>query len=275
MEQLDLLKTFLLKYTASGIGVAYSGGVDSSLLLTVLKLLQNEHPFSLQALTMHSIFQSEEELREIEAGALEAEVELKVLHFDPLDIPAVRNNLADRCYWCKHQIFSALRNYASGAGLAILMDGTNADDLHSYRPGREAALELEVVSPFAMLGIGKTDVRRMAEYLGVKSAFKPSTPCMATRFEYGTLLSGELIDKVIAGEKLVRNFLPEPADIRLRVHGDIARLEVSRTLIPKAATHYEEISAGLRKLGFQFVTLDLEGFRSGSMDYMQNSLKEV
>lgn len=275
MEQLEQLKNLLLEYAPSGIGVAYSGGVDSSLLLFVLKLLQDEHPFPLQALAMYSAFQSEEELRWIEAGALESGVELKVFYYDPLEIPEVRNNLADRCYWCKHRIFSELRNYASGAGLAILMDGTNADDLHSYRPGREAALELEVVSPFAMLGIGKTDVRRMAEYLGLKSAFKPSTPCMATRFEYGTLLSGELIKKVIAGEALVRSLLPGSADVRLRVHGDIARIEVSRTLIPEVAGYYEKISVGLRKLGFQFVTLDLEGFRSGSMDHMLNSLKEV
>lgn len=271
MLQYEKLKKFLRERAKGGIALAFSGGTDSSLLLAVLKELHEEEPFPLLALTMHSIFQRPEELDEVQETTRQAGIELKLFGCDPLSIPEVKYNPPDRCYWCKRYIFSELRDYADSRGIATLIDGTNADDRKSYRPGLAALAEMQVLSPLAELGITKAEVRKMAALLNLECAEKPSVPCMATRFEYGTLLTEELIRNVIDGEELIRKIVPAADDIRLRVHASIARIEAAKEFIAELAVYHDEIAAGLRKLGFQFVTLDLEGFRSGSMDQMNNN----
>lgn len=266
----SLTKTILLdclrRHQSGGIALAFSGGVDSTLLLALLRELQQEQPFPWLALTMHSLFQAESELTRVRELARQWAVPLQILSLDPLRLEPVQNNRPDRCYWCKRQIFESFWAYARSQGLQTLMDGTNADDLLAYRPGLRALRELQVLSPLAELGIDKKTVRALARELGLESAGKPSSPCLATRFEYGTALTAGLLQQIQKGEEILRRFCPEGTDLRLRRHGDLARIEVPPVLLPTLAGRHAELSAALKTLGFKYVTLDLEGFRSGSMD---------
>jgi len=266
MKTLDRLKEHLRGKVSGGVALAFSGGVDSSLLLAVLKQLSAEKPFALQALTMHTIFHRAEELEQVTAITSRLGVTLKLFRCDPLAIPEVKYNPPDRCYWCKRYIFTEITEYASEHELGTVMDGTNADDEKVYRPGRRALRELKVSSPLSECGISKAEVRAMAQELGLECASKPASPCMATRFEYGTLLTEEYIRKVVEGEDLIRALLPRAENIRLRVHADIARIEIPGEWLAELTEQREKVVAGLKNMGFQFITLDLEGFRSGSMD---------
>ena len=146
------------------------------------------------------------------------------------------------------------------------MDGTNGDDVHVYRPGRRALKEFGVISPLEAIGICKADIRAMARDLGLSVASKPSAPCLATRFPYDTAITSEAIQRVLEGEKVLHQLLGSTGSIRLRVHGAIARIELEESLLSAAFEKRNELVGALKALGFDYVTLDLEGFRSGSMD---------
>ena len=269
MTRIEELKTFLRRSAEHGAALAFSGGVDSSFLLAVLKELHDGSPFPLAALTMRTVFQAEEELSEIRRIAADTGVELQVFHCDPLALPEVRDNPPDRCYWCKRHIFTEFLKFCRENGLGTLFDGTNADDLKVYRPGLRALRELGVVSPLAELGFTKAEIRQLARERGLSCASKPSQPCLATRFEYGTRLRPELLESVQRGESLIRDLLPPGTDVRLRVHLQsvpAARIEVSPDAMEILFRHRKELAEALHQLGFQFVTLDLEGFRSGCYD---------
>ena len=266
MSRTAELKNYLKEKSRAGIALAFSGGVDSSFLLAVLKELCDETPFPLQALTMRTVFQRADELAEARQIASSCGVKLAEFSCDPLTLPQLRNNPVDRCYWCKRHIFQVFRDHAAENRLGVLMDGTNGDDLHVYRPGRRALRELGVVSPLAELGFTKAEIRHQAAERGLKCAKKPAMPCLATRFAYGTELTPERIRQVALGEELLRKLLPADTDLRLRVQDRIARIEVSPDGLGSILRNRMEISAGLKKLGFEFITLDLEGFRSGCYD---------
>jgi uncharacterized protein len=263
---MERLKSHLRQFAPEGIALAFSGGVDSTLLLAVLKGLRDESDFPLLAVFFRSVLQTAEERAAAERIAGEVGVELVVLDFDPLGIPGVAGNPVDRCYLCKKHIFGRLFELAEGKGLKTVMDGTNGDDAQVYRPGRRALAAFGVVSPLEALGIGKAEVRAMAKNLNLAVASKPSAPCLATRFPYGTQITEEGIRRVTQGEKAVRDILGSGRGVRLRVHGALGRLEVEPSVLPSALEHRAELVAALKPLGFDYVALDLEGFRSGSMD---------
>lgn len=265
-EQLEKLKSFLAARTSGGVALAFSGGVDSSFLLHILSEMRREADFPLFVLTARSVFQPASEIADAARHAAAAGVTIEYFNFDPLADPEIRRNPPDRCYICKKRIFSGLKAFADAHGAATLLDGTNADDLSTYRPGILALRELAVVSPLAELNIGKAKIRELAAALGLPFAAKPSSPCLATRFEYGTLLVLERLCAVARGEALIRRFLPEDADLRLRSYGDLAGIEVEPRHMPALIEHGAEIVSGLRAFGFRRATLDLAGFRSGSMD---------
>ena len=149
-------------------------------------------------------------------------------------------------------------------GISTIIEGTNEDDLHVYRPGIQALKELGIISPLAACGITKAEVRELALARGISVANRPSMPCLATRLPYGDSISYELLAQIDKGEQYVRSF--GFYNVRLRVHDTITRIEVDQKDIPKLLEHREEIIAELKKLGFVYITVDLEGFRSGSMD---------
>lgn len=263
---LNRLREYLQNLAPQGIALAYSGGADSTLLLAVLGEMRRKHPFPFAALTMRTVLQDSEEMAEAEELTEKFGVEQKVFGFNPFSLEEVRHNRTDRCYHCKKAIFTQFRDYARANELRHLLDGTNADDLGVYRPGRKVLRELEVVSPLAELGITKTEIRRISAELGLPTASKPAVPCLATRFEYNTLLDETAIRRVACGERTIKEMFPEIKDVRLRVHGGLARIETGKEYLPLVAARAKEISEKIKKLGFDFVTLDLEGFRSGSFD---------
>lgn len=263
---LNRLREYLQNLAPQGIALAYSGGADSTLLLAVLGEMRRKRPFPFAALTMRSVLQDSEEMAEAEELAEKFGVEQKVFGFNPFSLEEVRHNRTDRCYHCKKAIFTQFRDYACANGLKYLLDGTNADDLNVYRPGRKALRELGVVSPLAELGITKAEIRRISAELGLPTASKPAAPCLATRFEYNTLLDDAAVRRVAEGERMIKETFPAIKDVRLRVHGNLARIEAGKEYLPLVAVRAKEISEKIKELGFDFVTLDLEGFRSGSFD---------
>ncbi len=263
---LKRLKEYLQNLCPGGIALAFSGGTDSALLLAVLAGIHREKEFPLVALTMQTILQDPAEIEDAAALARSFNVTHRIFSFNPFDLEQVRNNRPDRCYHCKKAIFSHFGEYARVNGLTHLLDGTNADDLQVYRPGRKALRELGVISPLAELGITKAQIREMSAALNLKTAGKPASPCLATRFEYNTRLSEETINRVAAGEKLIRQTFPVINNIRLRIHGSLARIEVPAETIPQVAGECSKIIPALKDLGFAYISLDLEGFRSGSFD---------
>lgn len=263
---LKRLEQYLLQRTPEGIALAYSGGVDSTLLLAVLSRLYRRRQFPFAVLTMRTVLQNDAEMADAENLAAQFAVEQKFFTFNPFSLEAVRYNRIDRCYHCKKAIFTRFRDYARSRGLTHLLDGTNADDIKQYRPGRKALKELGVISPLAELEIDKAAIRRMSAELGLPTASKPATPCLATRFEYDTLLDDDIIRRVATGEDAVRTMFPELKTVRLRVHGSLARLEVPAERLSEVAAQGKAVAEMLKNLGFDYITLDLEGFRSGSFD---------
>lgn len=263
---LDQLEKYLQNLAPDGIALAFSGGVDSTLLLAVLAKLHQAQQFPLTILTMHTVLQSAQEIAEAKELAAKFGLRHEVFSFTPFSVDEVCNNRIDRCYHCKKAIFSKFTDYAAKHHLKYLIDGTNADDLDVYRPGRKALKELGVISPLAELGISKKQIRQISAELGLPTASKPSVPCMATRFAYNTHLDDQAIQRATDGETLIRRMFPQIKDIRLRIHGSLVRLEVSKEQISSVCDKAQDIVDGFKKLGFDYITLDLEGFRSGSFD---------
>ena len=264
--RLEELKTFLRGLVGGGAALAFSGGVDSSLLLAVLAGMLAEKPFGFAALAMDSEFQRPGEIAAARRFAVRCNIDLKVIHFAPLELPELRSNPPERCYFCKHAFFGRFREFADRNRLNVLLDGTNADDLAVYRPGLKALHEYGVISPLAELGIGKNEIRTMAEELKLDCAHKPSTPCLATRFDYGENLTAAALEAVGRGEDLLRRFLPENSNLRLRSNGRTARIEVSPEVMPNVLAGRKKIVSELKELGFKYITLDLNGFHSGGFD---------
>ena len=261
------LRESLIRHAAGGVALAFSGGVDSTLLLHALLRLRAEGLVpDLLAYYFQSKLQPAADAAEVAQIASAMEAPLEVISIDPLaDLPNLRSNPVDRCYHCKRLLFSKLTERARARGLYCIMDGTNADDLKVYRPGLQALRELGVVSPLAEAGMSKADVRLLAAEWGLSCAVKPSSPCLATRFEYGSELTEEGLRRVEHGEDTLRRLFPDAA-LRLRVHGDLARVELPKSELNRAVDLADSISSALHALGFTYITLDLEGMRSGSMD---------
>ena len=158
--------------------------------------------------------------------------------------------------------------YAESQGISVIMEGTNEDDLHVYRPGLRAIKELGVLSPLAEAGFTKAEVRKLAEELGVSVASRPSTPCLATRLPYGTEIKTEELERIALGEEYLKDC--GFSVVRIRLHGEICRIEIPKADFGKFMEKSQEITEALQKMGFQYITLDVQGFRSGSMDEFRN-----
>ena len=263
-DKLNELRRMLEELSADGVCAAFSGGVDSSLLLTVLSEISARKPFPLLAVVFATAFHTAEETASAMKQAEELGVPAERVERDVLSDPVLRGNPKDRCYHCKRALFSEMKRIAGAHGIQNLVDGTNADDTKVYRPGRKALEELGVLSPLALCGFTKDEIRAAARELLIPVADKPSTPCLATRFPYGTFMTDEALRRVERGEAVLREFGLKV--VRLRVHGDVARIETDPDGFELAAARRFEIAFALRKEGFPYITLDMEGFRSGSMD---------
>jgi uncharacterized protein len=244
--------------------LAFSGGVDSTLLLRVCRDVLG--PARVTAVTGVSPTYTDEEKRTARRVARGLGVEHVLIETGELDRAEFTANPADRCYHCKRELLGRIVELARVRGIDAVYDATNADDLSDYRPGMRAVEEMGVTSPLVLADFSKRDVRALARKLGLDAWDKPANPCLASRVPYGTPVTRETLDSIRAGEKYVRG-LGFPV-VRLRHHGELARIEVPaadslRLLEPATA---RKIATRLRKLGYLWIALDIEGFRTGSLN---------
>ncbi|MDQ3957688.1 MAG: ATP-dependent sacrificial sulfur transferase LarE, partial [Actinomycetota bacterium] len=187
----------------------------------------------------------------------------RIVETREVERPEYARNAPDRCYWCKDELFEVLAPLARAHG-AVIAVGTNADDLSDHRPGLRAARERDVRHPLVEAGLRKADVRALSAAMGLPTADKPASPCLASRFAYGVEVTPEGLRRIDVAEEMVRDLGFE--EFRVRDHGDLARVEVRAEDFELAAALRGELRDGLTALGFTFVTLDLGGFRSGSLN---------
>lgn len=260
------LRHLMETYMEQDLCLAFSGGVDSSLLLKTAAEAAAKTGKNVYAVTFNTRLHPACDLENAKKVAGELGGIHKIIDIDELEQEAIRQNPVNRCYLCKKHLFETLKGFAASQGVFCVMDGTNEDDLHVYRPGIQALRELGIISPLALLHITKEEVKAIAASYGISAASRPSTPCMATRLPYNTPIDYELLERMEEGEAYLRSLAGIRANVRLRLHGAIARIEVDKELFSLFLSRSGEITAAMKALGFTYITLDLEGFRSGSMD---------
>jgi len=243
--------------------VAFSGGVDSTL---VLKVAHDALGDSVLALTTTSPTMPDEDRDSALAMARLIGARHLIVESNELEIPGYASNPLNRCYLCKHNLFTVCEAKAAQLGIEEIADGLNLDDLHDYRPGMQAASEKRVRHPIVEAEMTKADVRALSRSMGLPAWDRPASPCLSSRFPYGTEITPERLKKVAAGEKLLHSM--GFAVARVRYHGEVARLELEQSQIARIFERRirETIDREFKKIGFRFVAIDLKGFRSGSLN---------
>jgi uncharacterized protein len=196
------------------------------------------------------------------------------INTDEINDPNYQANPANRCYFCKHELFTKLSTLAAERGYAFVCDGNNADDVGDYRPGRKAANELQVRSPLIEVGLTKAEIRRLAQAAGLPIWDRPASACLSSRIPYGMPVTIEKLSVIERGEAKLRQF--GFRQLRVRHHGDVARIEIATDELPRALDFEmaQRMAAAFKQLGFKFVTLDLEGYRAGALnESLSGSLK--
>ncbi|MBR6483620.1 MAG: ATP-dependent sacrificial sulfur transferase LarE [Clostridiales bacterium] len=259
MDKLDLLKEMIRD--KGRVAVAFSGGVDSAFLLKVTHDVLGD---DMAALTVSGVnFPSREQKSAVDLCVREGirfiRAEADLLSFEPF-----YSNPKDRCYHCKKKIFSLIRQRAEEEGFDTLFDGTNLDDTKDYRPGIKALEEMGVISPLKDLGFTKDEIRSYSRILGLPGYDRSSSACLASRIPYGETITSEKLERIDAAEVFIRDMGIDVC--RVRSHGDVARIEVQGEETGKVLSEKDRIVKMFKDLGFSYVTLDLEGFRSGSMN---------
>lgn len=241
--------------------IAFSGGVDSTFLLKAASISDLR---KVLAVTGKSESLPEEEVLFTGEFATSLNIDHLIISTDELKNTKYSDNTPDRCYFCKKELFSKLKEIAIERGVAYILDGTNADDVQDWRPGSRAAREEGVRSPLLDASLTKNEIRHLSRKLGLPTWDKPATPCLSSRFPYGQKISAEALDKVHKAEKFIKRFGVK--ELRVRYRRDTARIEVSPDDfdIIMNEDFRENIIRYFKSLGFRYVTLDLQGFRSGS-----------
>ncbi|WP_051050655.1 ATP-dependent sacrificial sulfur transferase LarE [Pseudanabaena sp. PCC 6802] len=253
---------------AQKVLVAYSGGIDSTLVAKVaFDVLQDRAC----AVTANSPSLLPADLDDAKMQARAIGIEHQIVATAEMENPNYTSNPINRCYFCKSELHDTLKPLARSLGYEYVVDGLNADDLHDYRPGIMAAKERGVRSPLAEAGITKLEVRQLSHYLGLPWWDKPSQPCLSSRFPYGENITIEKLQRVGRAEQYLRNLLRDAGwlwDVRVRSIGDTARIEIPFEQIPKFINNINltNLIAAFREFGFTAITLDLEGFRSGKLN---------
>lgn len=243
--------------------VAFSGGVDSTFLL---KVASEELGENVLAVIARSETYPEREVRTAARMARELGVKHLLIKTEEIDNPKFAENSPLRCYHCKQELFSRLREMASARSIPHVLDGSNHDDRGDYRPGAKAGRELGVRSPLREAGLTKEEIRLLSREMGLPTWDKPSLACLASRFPYYTAIERQTLLKVGRAEDVVRSL--GFTQVRVRHHGEIARLEVRPGEFGKIMTESarKKLAQGLKRLGYAYITLDLEGYRTGSLN---------
>jgi uncharacterized protein len=243
--------------------VAYSGGVDSAFLAATAHRVMGDRMLAVLA---DSPSLARRDMEQACAFARSIGMPLRVIATEELNRPEYQRNDANRCFHCKDELFNAMRALGAELGFAHTAYGMNADDTRDFRPGQRAATEHAVLAPLADAGLTKQDVRSLAKAAGYTLWDRPAAPCLSSRVEYGRAVTREVLSQVEQAEESLRTM--GFRELRVRHHGEVARVEVARAELPRALTMemFDAISAALKKAGFKYVALDCSGFRSGSLN---------
>ncbi|MCX8161143.1 MAG: ATP-dependent sacrificial sulfur transferase LarE [Candidatus Saccharicenans sp.] len=269
-EVLRLSKEVLAKYqhlikilkSGDSLLVAFSGGVDSSLLLKAAV----ESGVKVLAVTVDSPIHHREEISLARSLARKLGVPHRLLRSDNHLREDFKKNDLLRCYYCKRAIFTSLKELAKKEGLSVVVEGSNLDDERDYRPGEKALAELGILSPLKEARLGKREIRSLARFFGLPNWDRPANACLATRIPYGQPVEPEWLNRIAAGESFLRKM--GFSQVRLRHHGELVRIEVWPQEISLALKkpNRERIIRKLKKLGWKYVAFDLEGYRTGSFN---------
>lgn len=266
-DRQDILNKYnkLKEYLASlgSLAVGFSGGVDSAFLLAAAHEALGD---SVVAVTVRSPFVPATDLEEAEVFCSDRGIRYIIVDVDPLGDETIRSNPTDRCYHCKKKDFRAIFDIAREQGVQYVADGSNADDISDYRPGAKAMKELGVISPLQKAGLTKREIRELSKDMGLPTWSKPAAACLASRIPYGDELEAEKLAMVDTAE----SFLKEQGftNVRVRVHGDLARIELMPDETGRMAddSMREAVYDKLKEIGFIYVTVDLKGYRMGSLN---------
>ena len=260
-DKLDRLKRHLQEM--GSMVVAYSGGVDSTFLLKVAHDVLGDRVI---AVTAKSSTYPEREFREAADFAHQEGVRQIVIHSEELDIEGFSSNPVNRCYLCKHELFSKVKNVATREGLRFVAEGSNLDDLGDFRPGMQAIRELGIASPLREVGLGKEEIRRLSRSLGLPTWDKPAFACLSSRFPYGHRITREKLQMVDQAEQYLLDL--GFRQVRVRHHGDLARIEVYAGERGRFfdTELMDKVNEKFKELGFSYAALDLKGYRTGSMN---------
>jgi uncharacterized protein len=258
-EKLKNLKANLTNYKSAVI--AFSGGVDSTFLARIAKDVYGDNLLLITATSSTYPFY---ELEEAKSLALLLGIKHKIIVSEEIDIPGYADNPPDRCYYCKSELFGKIKYIANKEGYEVIFDGSNADDLKDFRPGMKAKQEKGVISPLAEIGFTKRDIRHFSKELNLPTATKQSYACLASRFPYGEKITKIKLDRLGIAEFEVRKL--GFTQFRIRSHENLARFEFIPSEMDKAWGIKSQLEDICKKSGFSYITIDLTGYRTGSMN---------
>ncbi len=256
LEQLeDILKRI------KSCAIAYSGGVDSTFLIKVAYDVLGDNAL---AVTATSSTYSQRELQDAKNFAKKIGIPHIVIHSEELDIDEFSCNPPGRCYYCKKELFQKIQQIAKEHHFNKILDGSNVDDVFDYRPGADALNELGVISPLKDVGLTKQEIRYLSQSIHLDISDKPAFACLASRFPYGVEITKERLQQVESAEDFI--FSLGIKQCRVRYHNEIARIEVTKDDIQTIISNAKKITKRFKKLGFIYITLDIEGYRTGSLN---------